>query len=207
MALDSYAGLKQEVIAFSGRDDLSDRFDTFLTLAEEAMFNNMASPLRMRYMETVTPLATVGGTNSVDLPADFIDPIRLTISFGGNEVELVSRSVANIGDGSGGFPEYYAISGDTIIFDKTPAGVYTLTLTYYAKPVGLSSTNQVNDVLTNNPSIYLAGCLASVYEFTTEPELAANYWQKMYGAIKGARKADRKSKFNGSQAKVRGSII
>ena len=38
MALE-YSTLKTRVIDYSGRDDLSDKFDTFLLLAESAMYN------------------------------------------------------------------------------------------------------------------------------------------------------------------------
>jgi len=52
MALDTYANLKASVIDFSHRNDVSNKIDDFILLAEEAMYANPDFPLQLRQMET-----------------------------------------------------------------------------------------------------------------------------------------------------------
>lgn len=192
MSLDTYANLKSEMISFTGRDDLSSSFDTFLALGETAIYANEDKPLRLSNFNTSTTLVTVGGTNAVALPADFLELRSLKLQDGGTECELTYNSPNAMPIGVSGQPMFYTITGSDITFDSVPDGVYSLTLNYYAKPTGLSATNQTNTVLTNYPNIYFYAVMFSVYDYTTELDLAEGYRSKMIRAIKGAMKSDSK---------------
>ena len=205
MSFDDYAGLKQEVIAYSGRDDLSDRFDSFLALTESAMYNNADRPLRVKEMESVAALVTVAGTNSVDLPADFLESRSLTIETGGRKIELPYESPSTVNNDVSGYPCSFTIVGTAIVFDRTPDGVYDLSLTYYAKPVALSTTDSTNAILTNYPDIYFYGCLSRVFIFSTETEEAMAHRQMFLESIRGAVKADERAIRKIPRAKVSGS--
>jgi hypothetical protein len=205
MAFSNYAELKQEVIAYSGRDDLSDRFDSFLSLTESAMFNNDQKPLRVREMESTAALVTVGGTNSVALPSDFLEARSLSIEYGGQFIELKYESPSVLQPYDSGIPMAFTIKGSTLVFNVTPDGVYDLNLDYYAKPTALTATNSTNVILTNYPEIYFYGCLSRVYTFTTENAEAESYYTEFIRAIRGAIKSTERAIRKIPSAKYKGS--
>lgn len=202
---DTYADLKQEVISFSGRDDLSDRFDSFLKLTESQMFNHPMSPLRVREMETTAALVTVGGTNSVALPADFLEARSLSIQSGTVFYEMEYVSPSTMVNRDSGLPTQFTIKGTTLVFNRTPDGVYNLSLDYYAKPLALSTTDSTNAILTNYPDIYFNGCLMQVYKYATETQEMAVYKNEFMESIRGANKASEKSIRKIPRARVSGS--
>jgi hypothetical protein len=206
MALTDYAGLKQEVIAFTGRDDLSDRFDAFLSLAEAKIYRtNSDRTLRVREMETSVALQTVGGVNSVTLPADWLELRSVKIETGGSEIELIYCSPSAINEFESGFPNLFTIKNGVLAFNYVPDGVYDLTVDYYAIPTALSSGNPTKTMLTTYPDIYLFACMSSVYDFTTEPELSQFNMQKAQASIKGAMKSNERAIRKVPTAKVAGS--
>lgn len=205
MALTNYAGLKQEVIEFTGRDDLSSRFDAFLDLAEAKIYRtNSLKSLRVREMETVTTLVTVSGTNTVALPADFLEARSMKIDYSGNKYELRYLSPSSVDEVSSGMPSAFTLRGTNIVFDSIPDDAYNLTLAYYAQPVALSATNSTNVILTNYPDIYLNACMAMVYDFTTEPEMSQFCMEKAQASIQGAMKSDERAIRKIPAARVRG---
>lgn len=194
MSISTYTTLKSAVFNFSGRDDLSESFDTFLQLAEQAIYHNEDQPLRTQDLITSTTLATVGGTNSVALPSDFLSALSVLIVSGGAKYELKNTSPAALQrSGDSGIPSAFAIT-DTIVFDRIPDGAYDIELTYYAKPETLDETNNTNVILTKYPSCYLYGCLSAVNELSGEENDAEAYYQKMLRAIRGAIRSSRKAR-------------
>ena len=204
MALSDYAELKAEVISFTGRDDLSSKFDTFLKLGETAIYSNDDKPLRLSYFETSTTLQTVGGTDEVALPSDYLQLRSLKIEVGGSECELRFNAPNALPRQGAGLPTAYTIIGRNIVFNFTPDGVYDLALKYFAKPTDLDATNNVNSLLTNNPDIYFYACMFSVYDYTTELQEAENYYGKMLRSIRGAIKNDMKGSITNASARYRG---
>jgi hypothetical protein len=206
MALNNYANLKAAVIDYSGRDDLSARIDDFIQLCETDIYYNEKTPLRIRTMETTVQLSTVAGAQTLALPSDYLESRSASIEAGGAEYTLAMLSPSSLPKGvSSGIPRAFTVT-DTIKFDRTPDGVYTINFTYYALPTPLSSSNQVNTVLTLHPNIYLFGTLAQVYDFSGEPQMSEHYFNKMLRAIRGAIRGDRSGQYSpGAQAVVRGS--
>lgn len=204
MSITSYSTLKNQVFAFSGRDDLSSSFDTILQGAEQGIYFNSDQPLRAQELITTTTLATVAGTNSVALPSDFLGALSVLIVVGGVKRELPNTSPAALQrTGQSGVPCQYSIA-DAIVFDYIPDGAYDIELTYYAKPAALSSSNPTNAILTKYPFIYLYGCLAHVNELSGEEQDAEVFYQKMLRSIKGAIRSSRKLRYSpGASSKPR----
>ena len=201
MALDNFANLKASIISFSGRDDLSANIDDFIALAEAAFYSN-SQPLRLRSFEASTTLVTVGGTNSVALPAGFLEARSVQIEANGTIYELIFNSPSALAPVfTSGTPYYYSITS-TLIFDKTPDAAYNLPMAYYGKPTPLSSTDPVNVVLTDYPNIYLYGALSALYDFTDDLQNAEAFHGKMMRGIAGANKADKKARV-GPNARIR----
>lgn len=192
MSITSYATLKSAVFNFSGRDDLSESFDTFLQMAEEYIYHNEDQPLRTQDIITTTTLATVAGTNSVALPSNFLGILSILIVDGGIKRELVNTSPAALNrNGEQGKPCKYAIDS-SIVFDYIPDGAYDLEVTYYQQPLALDTTNTTNAILTKYPSIYLFGCLSAVNDLSGESQDSEAYYQKMMRCIRGAIRSNRK---------------
>jgi hypothetical protein len=188
MALE-YSTLKTRVIDFSGRDDLSDKFDTFLLLAEAAMYNNDVKALRVKEMESTSTLTTVGGTNLLALPTDFLEARSLKLSSGGVMYELTYGSPSVTDQGVSGRPSRFTIVGTDIKFNYVPDDAYDIVIDYYARPTDLTPTNNTNAILTNYPDVYLYGCIQQVYDYTSESQDSEMYYAKFIRAIRGAVKS------------------
>lgn len=191
MALDTYSNLKASVVAFSGRDNLSEIIDDCINLTEQSMYNNEQAPLRVRSMEALSTLTTVSGTKTLDLPANFLAFRSISIESGGGEHQLDYYSPSALPTpNTSGIPRAFTIT-DKIEFDYIPSGAYTININYYASATPLSSAAPTNAILTKYPSIYLSGCLSCVYDFANEPELSEYHYGRFIRAIKGAIKGDK----------------
>ena len=60
MSLDTFDNLKLEIIDFSHRDDIDQKVETFIELAEQEMFANPDEILRVRGQETRLETTTSG---------------------------------------------------------------------------------------------------------------------------------------------------
>ena len=206
MALDNFANLKASIVSYSGRDDLSPNMDDFIALAEEQMYSNNGSELRLMTFSTKVTLTTTAGDNFLALPSDYMEAQSIAIVSSGETTDLIYHSPPALRLRSGtGTPQFYSIT-DTLIFDISPDDIYDIELTYYAKPTALSSANPTNYVLTNFPSIYLFGALAQVYDFTDDLQNSEAFARKFILRVRAAVKGDSKARIGTvAQAQVRGS--
>ena len=143
-------------------------------------------------MTLSTTLQTVGGTNAVALPTDYLNLRSIKIVSGSTECELTYNTSSALDILGSGMPQYFTIEGSNLTFDYTPDGVYDLEVSYFARPAILDETNDTNAILTNYPDIYMWACMSMVYVFATEPELVQAYKVMMVDSIRGAMKADGK---------------
>ena len=208
MAFTNYDELIKEVIDWSHRGDLGNKIESFISLAENAMYSNDVEVLTIRSTETITTSLT--DAQKIQLPADYesFRSVRLVTSDNGGELrfqapEQLSRDVAQ------GRPTSFSIIGDQIEFNRTPDSEYTIEFQYYKKATPLSLTNQTNEILTNHPSLYLFGALVALFAFAQDDEQAAKYSSLFIGALKGANKADKKGRYGPAPAMTidRGMIV
>ena len=191
MALDTYANLKDEIINWSHREDVDLKIDAFIDLAEAEMFANQVEPLQIRSEETRATASMDATTPSryLALPDGYQSMRKLSVLIEDSspyEVEYRTPGQLEVTDTEGS-PVFFTVTSQ-LEFDRNPDIAYTLEMQYIKEFTKLSTTNTTNQVLTDNPNIYLFGSLWALNNWAEEEQKAARYYQQFIGAIKGANK-------------------
>jgi len=189
MAIIDYASLKAEVIGAKGwshRKDLDLKFDTFVQLAEEEMFNHPDEALRLREIEVRSTSVMSITSRFLALPTGFETMRSLHFNVTNLRDKIIFRTPEGLDRRDGtGRPCFFAITGE-IEFDILPEEAYAVEMNYIKKPSAITSLNTTNEALTANPSIYLFGTLYKLFTYAVDSEQAALYRDMFYNAIQGA---------------------
>lgn len=204
MSLTTYSELKQEIINYSQRDDLDTQIDTFIDLAEVEMFQNPIAVLSVRSAELRATASTSG--RYLALPDRFLSMRRMRLELSGVSHDLRYRAPEQMQfDSSTGLPSFFTVTSQ-IEFNRTPDSTYIAEMQYLAEIAPLSASNTTNDVLTNNPAIYLFGALKELYSYTQDIESMQKYESKFINAIRGANKKDKAGRYGPAPAmRIEGS--
>ena len=202
MAIGTFAQLKTATANWLDRSDLTDRIPEFISLAE-ARFNRV---LRIRDMETVsTAISTAAGTREYDLPTGFVqmkefhlttDPLTPLAYI---TPEMMSRIQAG---SSKSKPQVFTIIADKVRLGPNPDAVYTTSMLYYKAFTALSDSATTNDMLTNNPDVYLYGTLLEAEPFIMNDERVQLWAIAFKQAIDDIQNQDNKDRHSGSQLRV-----
>jgi len=191
--MNDFDSLKQEIIDWSHRNDVDQRVDTFIQMAETVMYNNPIQILNVRGKETSLTIPTAGKT--LALPADYLSMRSIRFDLNNDNGKLLFRTPEQMKRKSGtGRPLYFTVT-DQIEFNQTPDQVYNLDIIYHAKPLPLSSTNQTNEVLVQNANIYLFGALAALFQYAQDEQMAAQNFQQFMSEIKGTNKTMKRGRY------------
>ena len=202
MAIGTFAELKTAAANWLDRSDLTSRIPEFITLAE-ARFNRV---LRIRDMEAVsTSISTVAGTREYSLPTRFVqmkefhlttDPLT-PLSY--ITPEMMTRMQAG---SSKSKPQVYTIIADNVRLGPSPDAVYTTSMLYYQAFAALSDAATTNDMLTNNPDVYLYGTLLEAEPFIMNDERVPLWLAAFEKAVGDIQNQDNKDRHSGSQLRV-----
>jgi hypothetical protein len=203
MALANYSDLQASVALWLNRSDLTAVIPDFVSLAE----SRMARQLRLRKQVTNTTLATVAGTQSVTLPADFLEAENLTITSVTPQatMSVVTPEIMDRRYPAGyntGQPIIYCYMGDKLQLGPTPDAVYTISLDYYAR-FGALASNSTNWLLTNYPNLYLFATLAEAAMYMADEDKAAIWLQRYERDAEALKDADDAATRSGSTMRVR----
>lgn len=168
-----YASLKTEIQNYLHRTGLSSELDTWITIVE----SELNLELRTRQQLTSTTLSAT--TNTVALPADFLQMRNLELATSPiSTLKYVTSEQKDLYDlqASTGKPRLYDISGTNLILAPTPDQTYTLNIEYYAKIPTLPS-NTTNWLVVNFPHVYLYGCLQQAAGYITDPDRLQVFFQ------------------------------
>ncbi len=109
------------------------------------------------------PAITVAGSQTVTLPADFLQMRTLYMIFGGVRVELSSFPALPMSASSKAnvvaVPTRYYTQGNTLYFDTIVDRAYQLVGDYYAKIGPLTAATPTNWLMTAAPYTYLFGSI------------------------------------------------
>ncbi len=187
MSLDTYDNLKLEIIDWS-RPDIALRVDTFIDLAEVEMFSNPTKTLKVRSGETLATGTASTSSRFLALPSGFLEMRRIRIDTDTGFLPLTYRTPEQLTSIDGpARPRFFTVT-DQIEFDTVPDEAYTIEFQYLAEFTPLSSSNQTNPVLTNDPNVYLFGALKEVFAWAKDTENQVKYEVKFINAIRGANK-------------------
>jgi hypothetical protein len=202
MAISTFAELKTATANWLDRSDLTDRIPEFIALAE-ARFNRI---LRIRDMETVsTAISTAAGTREYSLPTGFVQmkEFHLTTDPLTPLAYITPEMMTRIWAGSGrGKPEVFTIIADNVRLGPNPDAVYTTSMLYYKTFTALSDDATTNDMLTNNPDVYLYGTLLEAEPFIMNDQRVQLWGMAFEKAIGDIQFQDNKDRHSGSELRV-----
>ena len=202
MAIGTFAQLKTAAANWLDISDLTDRIPECIALAE-ARFNRI---LRTRDMETVsTAISTSAGTREYSLPTGFVQmkELHLTTDPLTPLAYITPEMMTRIWAGSGrGKPEVFTIIADNVRLGPNPDAVYTTSMLYYKTFTALSDSATTNDMLTNNPDVYLYGTLLEAEPFIMNDQRVQLWGMAFEKAIGDIQNQDNKDRHSGSQLRV-----
>ena len=182
MAITNYTNLQSTISDFLNRDDLDSVIPTFIQLAEAQMNRD----IRHWEMETRVSGQQSQGDQYMQVPADWNETIRLTLTGGGTSVlELLGlSSMADRrpkAENALDTPRFYShVRGEFELY-PTPDEDTDFELLYYAKIPALSDSNTTNWLLEYAPDVYLYGALGHSAPYLQEDARLA-VWAQMYAA-------------------------
>jgi hypothetical protein len=199
MALDTFDNLVKSVITWSHRKDLGVLIPDFIRLAEVAMFSNDDEVLEIRDDEKTATLTAIGTSPNesrfIALPTDYISQRDLKILVQDDLFNLTYRSPTALIIRSGTSTPCRFTVTDQIELDVIPDQDYTITMKYQSKPLPLTTLNQTNSILTEEPNIYLYGALHQVFVYSEDDNEAVKYLGKFQDAIRGANSKIKKGRY------------
>ena len=201
MAIGTYAQLKTAAANWLDRSDLTDRIPEFIALAE-ARFRE----LRIREMETVsTAISTVAGTREYSLPTGFVQMKEFHLStdpltpLAYITPEMMTRLWAGSAQAK---PQVFTIIADNVRLGPGPDAVYTTSMLYYKTFTALSDSATTNDMLTNNPNVYLYGTLLEAEPFIMNDQRIQVWLGAFDRAVASIQNQDNKDRHSGSNLRV-----
>ena len=207
MALTTYTELKASLADFLNRDDLTTVIPDFITLAESQINRDV----RHWKMEARASGQQSGGDEYMQIPADWVESIRLHLTGSGTSaVNLISRDAMadkrQKNEDTSGTVMYYTHADGQFQLYPTPSADTDFELLYIQKLDALSGSNADNWLLLDSPDVYLYGALLHSAPYLAEDERVA-VWAQMYAAsVQRLNEASESARFSGSglRLKVRG---
>ena len=202
MAISTYAELKTAVANWLNRDDLTANIPDFITLCE-ARLNRV---LRTRAMEGLYTASTIAGQRDYNLPPNYLQMRALRLNTSPLTVlEYVSPEIMDRvwAGSSGGRPVAYTIKANELFLGPSPGAVYTMEMDYYRKFDSLSTIITTNDMLTDNPDVYLYGALLEAEPFIKNDSRIQVWGTSFYKAITDIQDQDSKDRHSGSEMRIR----
>ncbi len=201
MAISTYDELKTAVANWLDRDDLTDRIPEFITLAEARM-NRV---LRLRLMESKYTASTVAAQRNYALPASYLQMRNFQLNTSPiTTLSYVSPEIFDRlwGGSTGGTPQFYTILAGEVQLGPMPGSVLTMEMLFYKKITALSASNTTEQMLTDNPDIYLYGALLEAEPFIMNDERVALWAKGFAQAVADLQEQDNKDRHSGSALRV-----
>ena len=215
MAINTYATLQTAVANWLDRSDLTDRIPEFIALAEARMSRTLRLSMMLNVDETTLGGAAtlVAGTRDYDLPSGYLQMVdfHLRTSPITPLSYLTPENMNRMWAGrQGGKPLAYTIFADNstgtpikkVRLGPSPASAYDYSIMFYKKIDALSVANTTEQMLTENPDVYLYGALMEAEPFVMNDERMGLWAQGFAQAIQALQEQDNKDRHSGSALRV-----
>ena len=215
MAINTYATLQTAVANWLDRSDLTDRIPEFISLAEARMNRTVRLSMMLNVDETTLGGAAtlISGTRDYDLPSGYLQMVDFhlrtspitTLSY------LTPENMNRMWAGSqGGKPLAYTIFADNssgtptkkVRLGPEPDSGYNYSIMFYKKIDALSDSNTTEQMLTDNPDIYLYGALLEAEPFLMNDERVQLWATAFQESVRALQEQDNKDRHSGSAMRV-----
>jgi hypothetical protein len=201
MSLTTYSGLKTAIANRMDRSDLDSYMGDIVTLAEL----RVSRLLRNYQLESTDSFSTAASTSEYSLPSDFQRAMSLTISDGSDTYPLsfVTQQYGLSEGSATAFPVSWGISNNKLVLYPPPDAVYSVVLTYVAKPTALSDSNTTNWYLENVPDLLLYASLREASAFVRDDQATALHEAAFNAALAEVRHGDWMGRSSGGPLRTR----
>lgn len=181
MAFDNYANLKESLIKWTRRADMSEFIGDAITVCESHIYTGSGG---LRTTEMQTEIIETVNTKTIPIPDNCLDIRFISINIDGSYYPVTKGSIQTTPDDDSytGAPSTFAITSE-IVFNITPDKDYSVKINYFKQPDPLSDDNDTNVVLTKYPMIYFYGGMAAVFEYAGELDMVTYYGNMFKNAI------------------------
>lgn len=197
------------------------QIDTFITQAEQRIFNSIQFPSLRKNVTGVT----AANNKYLECPSDFLSSYSMAVIDDTGAYEyLLNKDVNYIraaypNPATTGIPRYYAIFGPTVtggvitneltfILGPTPNAIYSVELHYYYYPESITTASSGQTWLSDNfDSVLLYGALMEGYTYMKgEADVIANYTSRYQEALMLAKRLgdgmERRDAYRSGQVRV-----
>ena len=215
MAINTYATLQTAVANWLDRSDLTDRIPEFIALAEARMNRTLRLAIMLNVDETTLggADALVGGTRDYALPSGYLQMVDFhlrtspitTLSY------LTPENINRMWAGSQtSRPLAYTIFSDNasgtpikkVRLGPSPDSGDDYSMMFYKKIDALSDSNTTEQMLTDNPDVYLYGALLEAEPFLMNDQRVQLWATALKEAINEIQLQDNKDRHSGSAMRV-----
>lgn len=192
---------ENEFPASAGNLTSAEQIDTFITQAEERIYNSVQFPaLRKNVTGTLT-----SGNKYLSCPDDFLAVYSLAVISGSDyeyllnkDVNFIRQAYPSVSSADYGLPRYYALFGPqytlttelSFILGPTPDANYTVEMHYFFYPESITTAASGTSWLGDNFSpVLLYGALREAYIYMRgEADMIANIEGKYQEALAEAKR-------------------
>ena len=215
MAINTYATLQTAVANWLDRSDLTDRIPEFIALAEARMNRTLRLAIMLNVDQTTLGGAAtlVSGTRDYALPSGYLQMVDFhlrtspitTLSY------LTPENMNRMWAGSqGGKPLAYTIFSDnasgtpikSVRLGPSPGSAYDYSIMFYKKIDALSDSNTTEQMLTDNPDVYLYGALLEAEPFLMNDQRVQLWAAAFQESLNALQEQDNKDRHSGSAMRV-----
>ena len=203
MAITNYTNLQSTITETLNRDDLTSVIPTFIVLAE----SQMSRDIRHWRMETRSNGVQDAGDAYMQVPANWVETVRFSVTDGGTSPIAMSDSTTMaekraITNDQYGTPTAYTLEAGQFHLYPTPIEETNVELIYIAQIPDLA-TNDTNWLLSYAPDVYLYGSLLHSAPYLQDDARVA-VWAQLYSAgVTRLNEASNSAKHSGSNLKLK----
>ena len=153
----TYGKLKSDIARFMHRTDLTADIPTLVELASADIRETLRSMLNQSATQITETERLVPEQGTYALPDDFLEVsgLQIVVPGGAFELQAVGQGDLVRFASSSGIPVVYAINAGVITFAPTPLQGQVFDLIYFTDPAPFVDDADTNDILENQPGLYL----------------------------------------------------